>query len=220
MPETVNVRGNSDSLYEAMTKEQILAAIVEAVEGGIISDVNTGFVTTIKEQNNGVGLMFWVGTTAQYNALAEHENNVLYIKTDDTSAQAINSAIAALQETATSQGGSISTILTTLASVKSVTDAIEFVEDAEDPTLTLKQIFEKYASKNYVQYSLTSCSTPIYPENVTPQAQSSNNVIVTLESNYGNGKFIWSHNSDIYACNIYPSIGGYTVTAWKKLSNT
>ena len=220
MPETVNVRGNSDSLYEAMTKEQILAAIVEAVEGGTISDVNTGFVTTIKEQNNGVGLMFWVGTTAQYNALAEHENNVLYIKTDDTSAQAINSAIAALQETQTSQGGSISTILTTLASVKSVTDAIAFVEDYEDNSLTLIQMFQKYSAKSYVQYALDSCSTPIYPENVSYPTTSSNRIIVTIEISHGVGHFTWSHSGDVYTANVYPSQaqGGYSVDGWNKLN--
>ena len=220
MSETVNVRGNSDSLYEAMTKEQILAAIVEAVEGGTISDVNTGFVTTIKEQNNGVGLMFWVGTTAQYNAIETKQNNVLYIKTDDTSAQAINSAIAALQETQTSQGGSISTILTTLASVKSVTDAIAFVEDYEDNSLTLIQMFQKYSTKHYVQYALDSCSTPIYPENVSYPTTSSNRIIVTIEISHGVGHFTWSHSGDVYTANVYPSQaqGGYSVDGWNKLN--
>ena len=34
-----------------MTKEQILAAITQAVESHTVSDVDTGFVTTLKEQN-------------------------------------------------------------------------------------------------------------------------------------------------------------------------
>lgn len=220
MPETVNVRGTSDSLFEGMTKEQILAAITEAVESHTISDVNTGFVTTIKELNNGIGLKFWIGTTAQYNAIAEKENNVLYIKTDDTSAESINAAITALQETATSQGGSISTILTTLASVKSVTDAIEFVEDYEDNTLTLIQMFQKYSTKHYVQYALDSCTTPIYPENVLYPTTSSNRIIVTLEISHGVGHFTWSHSGDLYTANVYPSQaqGGYSVDGWNKLN--
>lgn len=98
MPETVNVRGASDSLYEGMTKEQIYAAIVEAVEGGTIGDIDTGFVTIIKEINKNIGLQFWVGTTAEFNALTEKADNVLYIKTDDTSAADINAAIAAIQD--------------------------------------------------------------------------------------------------------------------------
>lgn len=98
MPENVFVRGESKSIFEGMTKEQILAAIAEAIEGGTISDIDTGFVTTIKEQNSGAGLKFWVGTTAQYNALTEYETNVLYIKTDDTSAADISNALAALAD--------------------------------------------------------------------------------------------------------------------------
>ena len=204
-----------------MTKEQILAAIVEAVESGTISDVNTGFVTTIKEQNNGAGLMFWVGTTAQYNAIETKQNNVLYIKTDDTSAQAINTAIAALQETQTSQGGSIATILTTLAAVKGVTDSIAFVSDYEDNTLTLLQMFQKYSTKSYVQYALESCSETIYPEDVSYPSSNSNRIIVTIERSHNVGKFTWTHSGDVYVCSIYPSSaqGGYSVTEWKKLTN-
>lgn len=97
MPENVFVRGESDSNFEAMTKQQVLTAIVEAVESGTIGDIDTGFVTTIKELNKGQGLKFWVGTSAEYNALEEKENNVLYIKTDDTSPADISAAIEALQ---------------------------------------------------------------------------------------------------------------------------
>lgn len=99
MPDIVNiyVRGDNDGNYVGMTKEEILTAIVQAISGGTIGNVDTGFITTIKEQNKGQGLMFWVGTTAEYEALAEKTNNVLYIKTDDTSASDINNAIGALQ---------------------------------------------------------------------------------------------------------------------------
>lgn len=89
MSEQVNVRGVSDSLYEAMTKQEVLTAIVNAVQGGTIGNIDTGFVTTIKELNHGQGLMFWVGTTAEYEAIQNKQENVLYIKTDDTSAQDI-----------------------------------------------------------------------------------------------------------------------------------
>lgn len=98
MSENVFVRGESNSNFEAMTKEQVLAAIVQAVEGGTVGNIDTGFVTTIKEQNKGQGLMFWVGTSAEYNALTTKPDNVLYIKTDDTSAADINAAINELYE--------------------------------------------------------------------------------------------------------------------------
>ena len=70
--------------FPAMTKEQTLAAIAQAIETGEIKDVDAGFVTKLKEQNGGAPLMFWVGTQAQYNEIAEKVNNCFYIITDDT----------------------------------------------------------------------------------------------------------------------------------------
>lgn len=69
--------------FPGMTAEQILSAITQAVEGGEIHDVDTGFVTRIKDQNDGVGVKMWIGTSAQFIALAEKEDNTLYILTDD-----------------------------------------------------------------------------------------------------------------------------------------
>jgi len=72
--------------YETMTKEQILAAIAQAVSTGKITDVDTGFVTTIKEKNAGAALSFWLGTTNQYKKLtAAEKKNCFCIISDDTS---------------------------------------------------------------------------------------------------------------------------------------
>lgn len=80
-------------LFEGMTKEQILAAIEQAVSTGEIKDVDTGFVTKIKEQNKGTALTFWVGTTAQYNAIEQKAENCFYIVTDDNRIADIDAAI-------------------------------------------------------------------------------------------------------------------------------
>lgn len=96
MSETVNVRGASDSLYEGMTKEDIITAIEQAT-GGDIGDLDTGFITIWKEQNAGIGIKLWVGTTAQYEALDPKPTNTIYIKTDDSTIEDINAAIAAIQ---------------------------------------------------------------------------------------------------------------------------
>ncbi len=69
--------------YETLTKEQIITAIANAVQNGDIGDIDAGFITTIKEQNGGEGLRFWVGTMAAYNALTEKSADILYIVTDD-----------------------------------------------------------------------------------------------------------------------------------------
>lgn len=74
----------SNCKFEGMTKEQTLTAIAQAVETGEIKEIDSGFITTLKEQNSGNGLKMWVGTQAEYNALQEIEENCFYIIADDT----------------------------------------------------------------------------------------------------------------------------------------
>lgn len=90
--------------FEGMTKEQILTAIEQAISTGEIKDVDTGFVTKIKERNNGAALSFWVGTTAQYNALEKKSANCFYILTDDTMTEDINQTIASFEKSLESFG--------------------------------------------------------------------------------------------------------------------
>lgn len=92
------VVGYGNNLIESMTKEQILAAITQAVESHTISDVDTGFVTTVKEQNANTGLKFWVGTTAQYNLIAVKDPQCFYILTDDVELEDLEQEIARLSE--------------------------------------------------------------------------------------------------------------------------
>lgn len=88
------VIGEGNNFYEGMTKEQILAAITQAIETHTITDVDTGFVTTIKEKNKNSPLALWVGTEAEYNAIQEKDQNTLYIKTDDSTLEAIGEQFA------------------------------------------------------------------------------------------------------------------------------
>ena len=74
----------SNCKYETMTKEQILAAIAQAVATGSVGDCDTGFITKVKETNMGGYVTFWVGTREQYNAIKEHAKDCFYIITDDT----------------------------------------------------------------------------------------------------------------------------------------
>lgn len=69
-------------LFESMTKEEIYSAIVQAIEQGEIGDIDTGFVTKIKEQNHNNDLKFWKGTQAEYNALEAVDPTTYYILTD------------------------------------------------------------------------------------------------------------------------------------------
>lgn len=82
-----------NNLYEGMTKEQIIAAIVEAT-GVTPSSIDDAFITKIKEQNRNNNLKFWIGTTAEYNALETPENNCFYIFTDSDELNEIVNAAA------------------------------------------------------------------------------------------------------------------------------
>lgn len=83
----------SNCKYETMTKEQILTAIAQAVSTGSVGDCDTGFITKVKEKNGGKAVSFWVGTQYQYNALAEKDENCMYIITDDTSAADLKNTV-------------------------------------------------------------------------------------------------------------------------------
>lgn len=95
------VIGEGNNLYEGMTKEEILAAITQAVSTHAISDVDTGFVTTIKEKNKNNPLSLWVGTEAEFNAIEEKDQNCLYIKTDDSTLEAIGEELERIDGTVT-----------------------------------------------------------------------------------------------------------------------
>lgn len=88
---------DSGCKFESMTKEQILAAIAQAVNEGTIGDIDTGFVTTIKTIN-GTPLKFFVGTQSEYEALtAKERSNLFALITNDTSKEALFNAIELLQ---------------------------------------------------------------------------------------------------------------------------
>lgn len=68
--------------FETMTKEQILSAIAQAAENGLVFDPDAAFVTKVKESNVGGFVTFWAGTQAQYNALQTKDKNCIYVITD------------------------------------------------------------------------------------------------------------------------------------------
>lgn len=69
--------------WETMTREQITAAILQAVNEGTITSIDAGFITKIQEQNKLGNVKFWLGTMAEFNALPEKDPNTLYLYTDD-----------------------------------------------------------------------------------------------------------------------------------------
>ena len=83
--------------YESLTREQILTAIMQAVESGTFSNIDAGFVQTIKTIN-GHALKFFVGEQSEYDTLTEADKAELFaIITNDTTKSGLLDAIATLQ---------------------------------------------------------------------------------------------------------------------------
>lgn len=83
----------SKNKWLTMTKEQILTAIMQAVNEGTIGDIDAGFITKIQEMNEQGVIQFWFGTMAEYAALEEKDENTLYLFTDDPTINDIEEAI-------------------------------------------------------------------------------------------------------------------------------
>lgn len=89
--------------YETLDKEEILAAIAQAVETGIIGECDTGFITTIKTIT-GEPLKFFVGEQSEYEALTEEQReNLFAIITNDTTKEGIQNTLDELLAAASDQ---------------------------------------------------------------------------------------------------------------------
>lgn len=94
----VYVLCDANCKWEGMTKEQILTAITQAVNEGTISNIDTGFVQTIKTVN-GHALKFFVGEESEYATLTEADKQDLFaIITNDTAKEGLLNAISALEQ--------------------------------------------------------------------------------------------------------------------------
>lgn len=87
------VFNDANCKFESMTKEEILTAIAQAVATHEIHDVDTGFITTIKERNADTALKIWRGTQAEYNAIVTPDPDTFYIITDDDSIEQLQDSI-------------------------------------------------------------------------------------------------------------------------------
>lgn len=134
---TYYVIAGDNCKFESMTKEQILAAITQAVSTGEIKDVDTGFVTKLKEKNKGEQLSFWVGTTSEYNSIQTKELNCFYILTDDTIKSEILNDIADLQFSLNAISGVVANLSSTInAMPKLAAEPNKLL--IENPTTTMK----------------------------------------------------------------------------------
>lgn len=92
MADVYNVVRGDGVFFEGMTKEQIITAIAEAT-GVTVEDIDSAFITKLKEINKGNTIQIWMGTNAEYNAIENKLDDVLYIVTDDTFVSDTNTSI-------------------------------------------------------------------------------------------------------------------------------
>ena len=96
--EKVYVLDDGENQREGMTKEQILAAIAEAISTGQVTGDYSAFIEKIKEQNKGAGIKMWVGTQAELLALPEIDADTIYYVSDLSTLADIDNALAELKE--------------------------------------------------------------------------------------------------------------------------
>lgn len=88
----------NDCRREVYTKEQTVALLQAAIDNGsLASCTGNVIISEVQEINKNVGLKFWLGTQAEYNAIESPSADVHYIITDDTTLQSLNEAVTALQ---------------------------------------------------------------------------------------------------------------------------
>lgn len=140
--------------FESMTKEQILAAIEQAVTDGEITNVDTGFVTKLKEQNANAAFKVWVGTQAQYNALTTTDNDCLYLITDDTSKRDVENAISILRSevNAIYDGSAALGYAQKAANVDGFYKSLDSLE-IDIRTATVIDVLNKMSNESFVAYS-------------------------------------------------------------------
>ena len=97
--------------FLTMTREQILTAITQAVNEGTIGDIDAGFITKLQEMNEQTVVQFWFGTTAEFQALTEKRENMLYILTDDTTLDDVSRHIQNAYDAVVSVENSVAAIV-------------------------------------------------------------------------------------------------------------
>lgn len=115
--------------FEGMTKEQIYTAIIQAVNEGTISDIDVGFIQTIKTIN-GTPLKFFVGTQYEYDILsAADKENLFAIITNDATRESILAAVESLQENVESLHARVDGMEKGTVTVKNATNASKATHD-------------------------------------------------------------------------------------------
>ena len=193
MADVYNVIRGDGVFFEGMTKEQIISAIAEAT-GKTVDDIDSAFITKLKEINKGNALRLWMGTNAEYNKIEPKEDDVLYYVTDDTFVEDISSSIVDMQNKIDANYDSLTEDFNTLENLVMNTmnnfeNEIKSIKDVVGGTPTIKGTGSVDASNvNKFEINFGKLST--------------GNNVTFITSNSVTGRAYTSVTSDTGSCDI------------------
>lgn len=172
--------------HETMTKEQILAAIAQLLEGGAVYDPDAAVVSKVKESNAGQTVTFWRGTAAQYNAIEEKDPNCFYIVTDDTTLSDISNIIAEIQAAANNALVVANDALGAVdAAVDAAADATAAAEEATTKAASAQTTATTAKSTATVAQSTANAALPKAGGTMTGKLTLNGQIVLKSGVNYG-----------------------------------
>lgn len=151
-------------------------------------------ITTLKELNQGEGFRIWMGTTAEYEALTEYLEGVLYIRTDDPS----------------------------VAEIRAVTDHVKFVDVPDD--YDLNDVYTAYPTgiTMYRVSGNIGDTYPVLVPAVSYNREGKEvgeAAIVTMYKSHETAMFVFEYNREVYVTSRYLTQGGVLAPVpWAKVS--
>lgn len=212
--------------FEGMTKEQIFTAIAQAVNDGEISDIDSGFITTIKEKNKNAGLSFWVGTQAEYNALPSIVENCFYIISDDTTEDDINENIQSINNYLSAMQVQIQQeiIPAQMQALDAYNEQKARIDDIEKRVLKQTVItVEGEDANNYKKSGIYWFANPKYPAHCPENNVNGWLIVISDRENAGVVKQMWlrcgTADANDWETYVRTYCGG-TWSAWRRFATT
>lgn len=193
---------------EGLTKEQIYE-LINGTTGEIPEGIDEAFITKLKEINKGENTSVWIGTNAEYNAIEEKDENVLYVVTDDSIEQFIddvNVEIATLNDNITSHKVEVGNELAIM------NDEINKINEI----LSIKSKSYNFTSNSANQYDSNSAKT----FTLTDDIEIGERVIIYITVLYKNHFSYEGDSRGYFRCNSgVVTINAKTSGEYKVISN-
>lgn len=157
----VYVLDDGKNQYEAMTKEQVITAIENMAATGSPGDIDAGFISKILESNKQGKLKFWIGTMAEYNAIAEKDPDTIYLFSDDPTVDDIEAAITEVEKTEELNNKSIAKMDLDISYAKNA------IANVESDVAEINKRLDELGFKEGVAVLRSTGSTTVTPTEIT-----------------------------------------------------